>query len=206
MDYVLQVVILICLLVVIILLLVDKVRFIKPQRKIFRKGEQEAEPDVIGKVTIHEKEKAPVWLANRKKLIEQMLANKANKTDKGNDDSTRNDQEKENASDFNNEEPDDTANIPPDDDRFGQAVSLNELTKVGNLLQQENLDSVQEKETSDIIQKIEGTEFLAVMQESIDGASQKIARLLDKSLEKHNGIPKENQNNALNNFDIGDFI
>jgi len=67
--------------------------------------------------------------------------------------------------------------------------------------------AAQEKETSDIIQKIEGTEFLAMMQQSIDGASQKIARLLDKSLsEKHNVIPKENQNNALDNFDIGDFI
>lgn len=199
-----QIVILFCLIVVIILLLVDKVRFIKPQRKIFRKVEREAEPDVIGKVTIPEKEKAPVWLANRKKLIEEMLANKA---DKDNDDATRNDQEKESASNSNIEEPDDTDNIPPDDDRFGQGVSLNELTKVGDLLQQDNLDAAQEKETSDIIQKIEGTEFLAIMQQSIDGTSQKIARLLDKSLsEKHNVIPKENQNNDLDNFDIGDFI
>ncbi|MDQ1805071.1 hypothetical protein RAH57_13820 [Chryseobacterium sp. CKR4-1] len=204
MDGLLQIVILICLIVVIILLLVDKVKFIKPQSKIYRKVAQKAEPDVIGKVTIPEKEKAPIWLANRKKLIEQMLANKA---DQGNDDPTRNEEEKESASNFNNEEPDDTDNIPPDDDRFGQAVSLNELTKVGNLLQQDNLDAAQEKETSDIIQKIEGTEFLAIMQQSIDGASQKIARLLDKSLsEKHNGISKENQNNALDNFDIGDFI
>lgn len=204
MDGLLQIVILICLIVVIILLLVDKVKFIKPQSKIYRKVAQKAEPDVIGKVTIPEKEKAPIWLANRKKLIEQMLANKA---DQGNDDPTRNEREKESASNFNNEPPDNTDNIPPDDDRFGQAVSLNELTKVGNLLQQDNLDAAQEKETSDIIQKIEGTEFLAIMQQSIDGASQKIARLLDKSLsEKHNGISKENQNNALDNFDIGDFI
>ncbi|SPZ94997.1 Uncharacterised protein [Sphingobacterium multivorum] len=140
----------------------------------------------------------------QEKLIEQMLAKKA---DQENNDSTGNEREEESASNFNNEEPDDIDNIPADDDRFGQAVSLNELTKVGNLLQQENLDAAQEKETSDIIQKIEGTEFLAMMQQSIDGASQKIARLLDKSLsEKHNVIPKENQNNALDNFDIGDFI
>lgn len=204
METLIQIVILFCLIVVIILLLVDKVRFIKPERKIFRKVEQIAEPDVIGKVTIPEKEKAPIWLANRKKLIEQMLANKA---DQGNEDLTRNDREKEDASNFNNEEPDETENIPPDDDRFGQAVSLNELTKVGDLLKQDNLDAIQEKETSDILHKMEGTEFLAMMQQSIDGASQKIARLLDKSLsEKHNVIPKENQSNALDNFDIGDFI
>lgn len=204
METLIQIVILFCLIVVIILLLVDKVRFIKPQRKISRKVEQIAEPDVIGKVTIPEKEKTPVWLANRKKLIEQMLAKKA---DQDNNDSTRNDQEEEPASNFNKEEPDDTDNVPADDDRFGQAVSLNELTKVGDLLKQDNLDASQEKETSDILHKMEGTEFLAMMQQSIDGASQKIARLLDKSLsEKHNVIPKENQNNALDNFDIGDFI
>ena len=204
METLIQTVILFCLIVVIILLLVDKVRFIKPQRKIFRKVEQIAEPDVIGKVTIPEKEKAPVWLANRKKLIGQMLSNKA---DQGNEDPTGNEREKEDASSFNNDEPDDTENIPPDDDRFGQAVSLDELTKVGDLLKQDNLDAVQEKETSDILHKMEGTEFLAMMQQSIDGASQKIARLLDKRLsEKHNDIPKEHQNIALDNFDIGDFI
>ncbi|EFK36117.1 Uncharacterised protein [Chryseobacterium gleum] len=204
METLIQTVILFCLIVVIILLLVDKVRFIKPQRKIFRKVEQIAEPDVIGKVTIPEKAKTPAWLANRKKLIEQMLTNKA---DQGNEDPTRNDLEKEDVSSSNIEEPDETDNIPEDDDRFGQAVSLNELTKVGDLLKQDNLDAAQEKETSDILHKMEGTEFLAMMQQSIDGASQKIARLLDKSLsEKHNVIPKENQNNALDNFNIGDFI
>ncbi|MDN4011435.1 hypothetical protein QX233_03065 [Chryseobacterium gambrini] len=204
METLIQTIILFCLIVVIILLLIDKVRFIKPQRKIFRKVEQIAEPDVIGKVTIPEKAKTPVWLANRKKLIEQMLTNKA---DQGNEDPTRNDLEKEDVSSSNIEEPDETDNIPEDDDRFGQAVSLNELTKVGDLLKQDNLDAAQEKETSDILHKMEGTEFLAMMQQSIDGASQKIARLLDKSLsEKHNVIPKENQNNALDNFNIGDFI
>ncbi|WP_312288421.1 MULTISPECIES: hypothetical protein [Bacteroidota] len=176
----------------------------KPQRKIYRKVEQEAEPQVIGRVAIPEKEKAPVWLANRKKLIEQMLVNKV---DEGNNGSIENDQEEESASKFNIEDSEDFDDIPPDDDRFGQAVSLNELTKVGNLLQKDSLDAAQVEETTNIIQKIEGTEFLAMMQLSIDGASQKIARLLDKSLsEKHIFIPKEDQNTALDNFDIGDFI
>ncbi len=204
MEGLMQIVILFCLIVVIILLLVDKVRFMKPQRKIYRNVEQEAEPHVIGRVAIPEKEKAPVWLANRKKLIEQMLVNKV---DEGNNDSIENDQEEKSASKFNIEDSDDSDDIPPDDDRFGQAVSLNELTKVGNLLQKDSLDAAQEEETTNIIQKIEGTEFLAMMQLSIDGASQKIARLLDKSLsEKHVFIPKEDQNTALDNFDIGDFI
>jgi hypothetical protein len=92
----------------------------------------------------------------QEKLIEQTLAKKA---DQENNDSFGNDQEEESASNFNKEEPEDTDNIPADDDRFGQAVSLNELTKVGNLLQQENLDAAQEKETSDIIQKLRERSF-----------------------------------------------
>lgn len=204
MEAVMQFVILFCLIVVIILLLVDKVKVIKPQGKVYPKVEQKTEPDVIGKVTIAEKEKAPIWLEKRKKLIEQMLVNKA---DHSNSDSTRNDKEEDSASNFNKEESDDGVNIFPDDSRFGQAVSLNELSKVGNLLQQDNLNISEEKEASEIIQKIEGTEFFTMMQESIEGTSSKIARLLDQSLsEKHSVITKENKNDALDNFDIGDFI
>lgn len=204
MEALIQIVILFCLIVVMILLLVDKVKITRSQRNIHRNIEKKADPDIIGKVTISDKEKVPVWLANRKKLIEKKLANKVNQD---NDDSIRNDKEKVSASNFNKEESDDSDNIPPDDDRFGQAVALNELAKVGNLLQQENLDEAQEKEASAIIQKIEGTEFLEIMQQSIDGAAQKIARLLDRSVsEKHNVIPKENPENTLDNFDIGDFI
>ncbi len=204
MEGLIQIVILICLIVVIILLSVDKVKFIRPERKKYHEVEQNNIPDVVGKVLVPEKEKTPAWLANRKKLIEQMAANKG---EQENNDSGKNDQQEEVISNSTKEEPDDVDNVPPDDDHFGQAVSLNELIKVGNLLQQDNLDADQEKETNEIIQKIEGTEFLVMMQQSIEGASQKIARLLDKSLlEEHNVIPKENKDNALDNFDIGDFI
>jgi len=202
MDGLIQVVILICLIVVIILLLVDKIKIIGAHHKLEEMKEKTL-PDVIGKVSVPQEENTPVWLANRKKFVEQLVANNVRqlpiesveRSDK---------EEKKSENDIMHHDDD---NVPPNDDRFGQAVSLNELTKVGNLLQQDNLDLSQEKETADIIQKIEGTEFFTMMQQSIEGASEKIARLLDKSLlEKHTNIPKENQNNVLDNFDIGDFI
>lgn len=204
MEGLIQTLILVCLIVVILLLAVEKVKFIRPERKKYHEVKKDNIPDVIGKVITPVKEKTPVWLANRKKLIEQMIANKE---DKVNNDSIKNEQQEEKIINTNINELDEEDNVPPDDDRFVQAVSVNELTKVGNLLQQDTLNTAQEKETTEIIQKIEGTEFFAMMQQSIEGASQKIARLLDKSLsEKHNVIPKENQNKSFDNFDIGDFV
>lgn len=204
MEGLIQTLILVCLIVVILLLAVEKVKFIRPERKKYHEVKKDNIPDVIGKVITPVKEKTPVWLANRKKLIEQMIANKE---DKVNNDSIENEQQEEKIINTNINELDEEDNVPPDDDRFVQAVSVNELTKVGNLLQQDTLNTAQEKETTEIIQKIEGTEFFAMMQQSIEGASQKIARLLDKSLsEKNNVIPKENQNKSFDNFDIGDFV
>lgn len=202
MDTLIQIVILSCLLLVIILLSVDKVKIIRTQTKVVAQKEIRL-PDVVGKVNSPVKEKTPAWLAKRKKLVEKMVANNVMQE---NTDSTKNDHKEEHNSVTDRKEFDED-DVPPDDDRFGQAVSLNELTKVGNLLQQDNLDSAQEKEATDIIQKIEGTELFAMMQQSIEGASQKIARLLDKSLlEKDNVVQKENQSNEFDNFDIGDFI
>lgn len=203
MEGFIQTVILICLIVVIVLLSVEKVKIIRPQKK---SGEvkDHAAPDVMGKVLNPANDKTLAWLANRKKLVAQMAAKKAGEAD---NDSSKDDQQDQDDAGSVMEQLADEEHIPPDDDRFGQAVSINELTKVGNLLQQENLDMSQEKETAELIQKIEGTEFFMLMQQSIEGASQKIAKLLDQSVsEKTPIIPKENQNSDFDNFDIGDFI
>lgn len=203
MEGFIQIVILICLIVVIVLLSVDKVKIIRPQHQS-SEGKEHTAPDVMGKVITPSKEKTLAWLANRKNLVTHMAAKKAGEAD---NDSSKEDQQDQHDARSDMEQLAVEENIPPDDDRFGQAVSLNELTKVGNLLQQDNLDMSQEKETAELIQKIEGTEFFTMMQQSIEGAAQKIAKLLDKSLsEKHDVIPKENYDSAVDNFDIGDFI
>lgn len=201
MDNLIEIAILICLIVVIILLLVEKVKIGGAEHK-GQQVEEKTLPDVIGKVVIAEKETMPAWLANRKKLVEKLIATKAGQEDTDAIKNKNNDDIK--SSDVI--EQDDDNDVPPDDDRFVQAVSVEELTKVGKLLQQDSLDTVQERETAGIIQKIEGTEFFNMMRDSIDGASQKIAKLLDKSIsEEKSDIPKDNPN-ALDDFDIVDFI
>lgn len=204
MEGLIQTVILFCLIVIILLLSVEKIKFVIPERKKYQDVEEHNIPDVIGKVLTPVKEQTPAWLAKRKKLVEKLVTNKAEQV---NNDFIKNEHQEEKKSDSNFNEVDDEDTVPPDDERFMQGVSLSELTKVGNLLQQDMMDAAQEKETTEIIQKIEGTEFFAMIQQSIEGASQKIARLLDKSLsEQHDIIPKENHNEALDNFDIGDFV
>lgn len=203
MEGFIQIFILICLIVVIVLLSVDKVKIIRPQKK---SGEVDdhTTPDVMGKVLTPTKDKTLVWLAHRKKLVAQMAVEKAGEAD---NDSSKDDQQDQDDAGSDMEQLEDEENLPPDDDRFGQAVSLDELTKVGNLLQQESLDMSQEKETAELIQKIEGTEFFMMMQQSIEGASQKIAKLLDKSLtEKTYVKPNVNRSSDFDDFDIGDFI
>lgn len=201
MDGLLQIVILICLIVVIILLVVDKVKIVTGHQKM--KVVKEDTPNVIGKVLVAEKEEIPLWLVNRKKLVEKMAANNVKHL---NIESVKNEQqEKENSNAQIKQE--DDGNVFPDDDRFGQCVSLDELTKVGNLLQQDKLDASQEMETAEIIKKIQGTEFFSMMQDSIEGASQRIAKILDKSIsESHEFKTVHRAADEINNFDIGDFI
>lgn len=202
MDGLLQIVILICLIVVIILLLVDKVKFIIAHQEK-REVKKDTIPDVIGKVLLAEKEKIPVWMANRKKLVEQLAAGKVRQS---NNASIKNEHEEEKILNAHITEDDDD-DAPPDDDRFGQGVTLTELAKVGNLLQQDTLDTFQEQETADIIQKIQGTEFFSMMQDSIHGASQKIAKLLDKSLSQNPSLPSGSRKvDDIEGFNISDFI
>lgn len=204
MEGLLQIVILICLIVVIILLLVDKVKIIRAHQEK-KDVKKDTIPDVIGKVLVAEIEKIPVWMANRKKLVEQLAAGKVKQS---NSESIKNEQQEE--KNFNahiTQNDDDGDDAYPDDDRFGQGVTLKELAKVGNLLQRDTLDTSQEQETADIIQKIQGTEFFSMMQDSIDGASQKIAKLLDKTLSQNPSLPSGSSKvNDIEGFNISDFI
>ncbi|MDR6513736.1 hypothetical protein [Chryseobacterium camelliae] len=203
MDTLVQILILICLIMVIILLLLDKVKIIRSNQKM-GPAKETFLPDVIGDVSNPMKEKTPVWLAKRKKLVEQLgsTTEEPVKISSAEDESAL-----EDTPDADLMEIDEEGTVPTDDESFGQAVSLDELTKVGNLLQRDWLDVAEEKETTDIIQKLEGTEFLTMMQQSIDGASQKIAMLLDRSHSASIHVRSQAaENDTLDNFDIGDFI
>lgn len=90
---------------------------------------------------------------------------------------------------------------------FAQGVSFEELKKVKTILQKDRLDQEEKQTTTDIVQRLQGTELFSLLENSIEGASQKIAKLLDSTL-----LPDSRknqsaaQNNSSDDFNIEEFI
>ena len=204
MEIWIQTIILACLLVIILLLLVDKVKIIKIAKPQEEPLKPERLPDIMGKPVLVQKERPsdPTKYRNMmedrfKKTDTAVEARPASTAETGEDGVSG-------AMDWPDDEIDNESQ--PEDDRLAQGVSLEELMKVGDLLKQDHLSEVQDNQTTEIIQKIQGTEFFDEMQSSIHGASQKIARLLDKSLSENQLGDVQVKYKGPEQFDIGDFI
>lgn len=93
------------------------------------------------------------------------------------------------------------------DNGFAQGVTFEELGTVNTLLQKEGLNQDQKDKAVDIVQRLQGTELFSLLENSIEGVSIKIAKLLDNSLlsNSHNNSSTVQKSN-LNDFDIGEFI
>lgn len=90
---------------------------------------------------------------------------------------------------------------------FAQGVTFEELGTVGALLQEENLQAAQKKTAVSIVQKLQGTELFSLLENSIEGASQKIAQLLDSTLTSETQTGSSIlRKNDLSDFDIGEFV
>ncbi|SHH67737.1 hypothetical protein SAMN05444388_11530 [Flavobacterium johnsoniae] len=90
---------------------------------------------------------------------------------------------------------------------FAQGVTFEELSSVGMLLQKEKLEPSQKETAAVIVQKIQGTELFILLENSIEGASRKIAELLDGSIPSESEINSITlQGNDLSNFDISEFV
>lgn len=94
-----------------------------------------------------------------------------------------------------------------DDNGFAQGVTYDELSSVGTLLQKENLEQSQKEIAVAIVQKLQGTELFSLLENSIEGASRKIAELLDSTLfdETEDGSSTLRKSD-LSDFDIGEFV
>jgi hypothetical protein len=78
---------------------------------------------------------------------------------------------------------------------------------VGVLLQKEKLEQSQKETAIAIVQKIQGTELFSLLENSMEGASRKIAELLDSSLSSETEASSSTlRKNDLNDFDIGEFV
>ena len=93
------------------------------------------------------------------------------------------------------------------DDSLAQGVTYEELSSVGVLLQKENLEQSQKEKVVAIVQRLQGTELFSLLENSIEGASQKIAELLDRTLSSETQVGSSTlRKSDLSDFDIGEFV
>ncbi|MBT2621883.1 conjugal transfer protein TraD [Chryseobacterium sp. ISL-6] len=98
--------------------------------------------------------------------------------------------------------------VADDEDGFAMGVTFEELGTVGMVIRQEMPEPSLEKQAVAIVQKIQGTELFSLLENSMEGASRKIAELLDKSLSTkiESGSSILRKKNDLSDFDIGAFV
>lgn len=89
---------------------------------------------------------------------------------------------------------------------FATGVSFQELSTVGQLLQQKSLESALEQQAVTIIQKIEGTELFDLLENSLGDASKRIASLLSESISNDQESSSSNRQSDAEGFDIGEFV
>ncbi|MDP3442963.1 MAG: conjugal transfer protein TraD [Ignavibacteria bacterium] len=113
-----------------------------------------------------------------------------------------------NMPDFDDEEDEwNRYGISSSDNGFAQGVTFEELSSVGMLLQKEKLEPSQKETAIAIVQKIQGTELFSLLENSMEGASQKIAELLDSTFSSETEAGSSTlRKNDLRDFDIGEFV
>lgn len=209
-----ETVIVICLLIVIVLLLQDKIVIKKYQEQnpIQDKNNPKL-PDIMGQP------KPQRSLAVPKNDIESQ----EQKVEQTNDnfDFEINEEKVElqmlpeeldevlgNVPDFEEEEEEwNSYGISDGENGFAQGVTFEELSTVKKLLKKEKMRPSQKETATVLLQKIQGTELFDLLENSIEDASQKIAKLLDGTLssETDSGSSFLHKND-LEDFDIGEFV
>jgi len=97
-------------------------------------------------------------------------------------------------------------NISEIESGFATGVTFQELSTAGQLLQEEFLEPALEQQAVNIIQKIQGTELFSLLENSLEGANQRIADLLSQSTSNAVVNRSPNRQNDLDGFDIEKFI
>ena len=97
--------------------------------------------------------------------------------------------------------------ISGSNDGLAYGVTFDELSTVGELLQKENLEQSQKETAVTLVQKLHGTELFSLLENSIEGASKKIAELLDSTLSSETVTGSSTlRKSDLSDFDIGEFV
>lgn len=207
-----ETIIVICLLIIIVLLVQDKIAIRKRSEQ--KPTQEKTNPnlsDIMGQ---------PKPIRKRHTMPNKVISSQENKATTGNNNF---DSEEQGYGQIPQEELDNVFNEVPDfeeeeeewhqyrepngENGFATGVTFEELNTVGILLQKEVLKPSQQQEAVDIVQRIQGTELFSLLENSLEGASQKIAKLLDRSLsDQTNSGSSILRKNDLKDFDIGEFL
>ena len=210
-----EIVIVICLLIVIALLVQDKIVIKKSsERKPIQEKNNPKLPDIMGQPRLKRSLSVPNNATESQ--VEELELNPDNfdiEYDENENVGIQIPQEEldevfSNRPNFEEEEEEwNRYGISSDDNGFAQGVTFEELSSVGMLLQKEKLEPSQKETAITIVQKIQGTELFSLLENSMEGASRKIAELLDSSLSSETEASSSTlRKNDLRDFDIGEFV
>ena len=212
-----ETVIVICLLIVIVLLLQDKIVIKKLQvQKPVQKKNNPNLPDIMGQPKRQRSLSVPKnAIESQEQKEEQTNHNFEIEIDEEKVGEQISQEELDevlgNVPDFENEEEEwNSYGISDGENGFAQGVTFEELSTVKKLLKKEKMRPSQKETATVLLQKIQGTELFDLLENSIEDASQKIAKLLDGklSLETDSGSSSSSSllKNDLEDFDIGKFV
>ena len=210
-----EIVIVICLLIVIALLVQDKIVIKKSsERKPIQEKSNPKLPDIMGQPRPKRSLSAPNNATESQ--VEELEINPDNfdiEYDENENVGIQIPQEEldevfSNMPDFGEEEEEwNRYELSDGDNGFAQGVTFEELNSVGILLQKEKLEQSQKETAIAIVQKIQGTELFSLLENSMEGASRKIAELLDSSLSSEMEAGSSTlRKNDFDSFDIGKFV
>ncbi|MGN7706855.1 conjugal transfer protein TraD [Chryseobacterium sp. 22543] len=205
--------ILICLVIVILLLLHDKIAV---RKAVYKKEPEERPsvvPDILGRTKSISRHSLPVVdKAGQKEKGEGSAATFESETG-GKPAGIEIPQEEQEEvfrvmPDFEEEEEEwRIEGLPGDSQGFATGVTFEELSAVGMLLQNEQPAASEIEKAAGIVLRIQGTELLSLLESSMHGASEKIARLLDQSMARETASGSSTMRNGdLGQFDIGEFV
>ena len=207
--------IIICLLIVIALLLPDKSVIRKNPGKTLQQEMNSMElPDIMGKPkTVKSQSEPKASYKSRKTETESDYTNLDIEYDENENVDIR----------MLQEEPEETFSDVPDfeeeeeewrqygtsgvDIGFAQGVTFDELNNVGAVFRTNKSVPAQKETAIETVQRLQGTELFTLLEDSIKGASGKIAILLDSALSSEIQTGSSFlQKNDLDEFDIGEFV
>lgn len=193
--------ILICLILIIILLLYDKVYPTKELRKPNKPTEQQvSKEDILGrpKTSVLEPDPKNVRVASL-----QVVHN--DQADVFEEENSLVSDEAEDDPEVNYDEEEEEwryYSYIQDDQGFAQGVTFEELQSFHNFVKNNQSETTNNGQLLETTKKIQGTELFSLMQSSVEGASKKIAQLLDSTLDS----PNIKWDNAQDSFDINDYL